>query len=175
VDTLIEAARGLLSSQGHELSTVTLERVADTLHAAALDEDARAAVGEGRLERELRHVGMVGGAQAVSAPTGTRDPVVPKATGRTAKAQPSTSREEREAAKRAQRERQEARRTARAAEADARRRSERAARAVNAAEERRDRAAEALEQAEQELADARAEAQAAAEDHGQAKAALEQQ
>ncbi len=58
VDELVRAARGLLSSEGHELSPAVVERVADTLHAAALDEDARAQVREGRLERELRHIGL---------------------------------------------------------------------------------------------------------------------
>ncbi|HEV2775045.1 MAG TPA: hypothetical protein VGV90_05600, partial [Solirubrobacteraceae bacterium] len=58
VDELVQAARGLLSSDGHELSPAVVDRVADTLHAAALDEGARAQVREGRLERELRHVGL---------------------------------------------------------------------------------------------------------------------
>ena len=58
VDELVQAARGLLSSEGHELSPAVVERVADTLHAAALDEGAREQVREGRLERELRHVGL---------------------------------------------------------------------------------------------------------------------
>ena len=58
VDTLVEAARGLLSSDGHELSPAVVERVADTLHAAALDAGAREQVRDGRLERELRHAGL---------------------------------------------------------------------------------------------------------------------
>jgi hypothetical protein len=58
VDELVRAARGLLSSQGHELSAAVVDRVADTLHAAALDEAAREQVREGRLERELRHIGL---------------------------------------------------------------------------------------------------------------------
>ena len=58
VDALVEAARGLLTSGGLELSEPVVERVADTLHAAALDEDAREQVQEGAPERELRHVGL---------------------------------------------------------------------------------------------------------------------
>jgi hypothetical protein len=58
VDELLQAARGLLSSGGHELSPTMLERVADTLHAAALDTEARERAAAGRLERELRYVGM---------------------------------------------------------------------------------------------------------------------
>ncbi|HYZ82397.1 MAG TPA: hypothetical protein VE571_14065, partial [Solirubrobacteraceae bacterium] len=61
VDGLVNTAKGLLSSSGQELSAATLERVADTLHAAALDDEARAQVTEGRLVRELRHVGLGGG------------------------------------------------------------------------------------------------------------------
>jgi hypothetical protein len=58
VDALTRAAGGLLSSQGHELSGPMLERVRDTLHAAALDRDARNLIADGCLERELKHVGI---------------------------------------------------------------------------------------------------------------------
>lgn len=57
-DALTESARGLLSSEGHELTQATLDKVSDTLHAAALDEDARGEVQDGCLVRELRHVGL---------------------------------------------------------------------------------------------------------------------
>jgi hypothetical protein len=67
VEALIASAHGLLTSEGHELSQAVIDRVADTLHAAALDDDARAEVDEGRLERELRHAGL--GAGGLSAPT----------------------------------------------------------------------------------------------------------
>jgi hypothetical protein len=68
VDKLTELAHGLLTSGGDELSPAVAERVAETLHAAALDEQARAAVAGGRLERELRHVGLGGGLSATAAP-----------------------------------------------------------------------------------------------------------
>jgi hypothetical protein len=58
VEDLVTKARGLLTSEGYELSTAIIERVGDTLHAAALDEAAREQVRDGRLERELRHVGL---------------------------------------------------------------------------------------------------------------------
>jgi hypothetical protein len=58
VDGLVEIARGLLGSAGDELSATAIERVADTLHAAALDEGAREQVRAGCLERELRHIGL---------------------------------------------------------------------------------------------------------------------
>ena len=147
VDELSQAARGLLSSQGHELSATIIERVSDTLHAAALDDDARNHVRGGRLERELRHVGL-----------GTTGPVPRAAPGRA-----KDKAVERAAAE----ERATARAGARAAEREARRRAERAVRAAEMARERHDRAAEALEAAEQALAAAdkeQAEAEAQLED-----------
>jgi hypothetical protein len=58
VDELVERARGLLNASGIELSAAQLDRVRETLHAAALDEAARAQVRGGCLVRELRHVGL---------------------------------------------------------------------------------------------------------------------
>ncbi len=58
VDQLTQRARGLLSSEGHELTVATLQRVSETLNAAALDEDLRAQVSDGCLVRELHHVGL---------------------------------------------------------------------------------------------------------------------
>lgn len=68
VDKLTEIAQGLLSSEGHELSPATLQRVADSLHAAALDEEARAQVQDGCLQWELKHVGFTGAASAATPP-----------------------------------------------------------------------------------------------------------
>ena len=88
VEALVEAARGLLTSGGLELSEPVVERVADTLHAAALDEDAREQVREGRLERELRHVGLglgLGRAQLFAPPPlpSSPSPSPPPRTART--------------------------------------------------------------------------------------------
>ncbi len=58
VNRLTQAAHELLSGEGHEPSAATLERVSDTLHAAARDERARDLVRGGCLERELRVVGL---------------------------------------------------------------------------------------------------------------------
>ena len=129
VDGLTKVARGLLTSEGHELSPTIIDRVSDTLHAAALDDDARAQVRDGRLERELRHVGlgMTPGAVPARAPRRKTTP---------AKAEPKRDR---------------------TAEREARRRLERATRAVSAARERRDKAAQALQEAEQALTDAERE------------------
>ncbi|HEV3391755.1 MAG TPA: hypothetical protein VG057_22210 [Solirubrobacteraceae bacterium] len=152
VDALAGAARGLLSSDGHELSPTIVERVSDTLHAAALDDEAREQVREGRLERELRHVGLgvlgapPAGARPAGAPAPPRKKKPATANKRPAadRAAERAAREERE---RAQRERAEARAAAR----EARRRAEHAERAHRVAAERRDRAAEALREAESQL------------------------
>ncbi len=156
VDVLSQAARGLLSSEGHELSPTILDRVSDTLHAAALDDDAREQVREGRLERELRHVGL----GTMAAPSG-RAPKSAAPRKVKAKAEPKRTKDEK-AVRAAAEERTRARAEARAAEREARRRAERAVRAADMARERRDRAAQALVEAVQALAEAdreRAEAE----------------
>jgi hypothetical protein len=58
VDALVEAARGLLTSEGRDLGDTTLERVRETLHAAAIDPEAREDVAAGRATRELAHAGL---------------------------------------------------------------------------------------------------------------------
>ena len=67
VDELVNAARGLLTSEGQELSPAVIERVGETLHAAALDDEARQQVRSGTLQRELRHVGFGAGTGAGNA------------------------------------------------------------------------------------------------------------
>jgi hypothetical protein len=187
VDTLVQLARGLLSSGGHELSAVTIERVAETLHAAALDDDARAQVSEGRLVRELRHVGLGAGlGAAVAAPRarpasgrGAKparrggdggDGGGHKATRRDAEAARQSVRE-REAAE--HRERENARKQARAVERDAGREVDRAQRALRTAQERQARAAEALRQAESAAQEAQAGVDAAIAAHRQAERQLD--
>lgn len=190
VDALVEAARGLLDADGHELSASVLERVADSLHAAALDEAAREQVRDGRLERELRHVGLGLGesAFAVAPPAAAKPKTKPQAKAgepaakeaverRETKAERAArARREREVAaeiKRAERERAEARKAARATEMAARRRVERSGHALRAAEERRERAAQALADAEAALAAAQAEAREAADAQRAAQEELE--
>jgi hypothetical protein len=168
VAKLVEAARGLLSSEGHELSPVVLERVSDTLHAAALDERARAEVEHGCLRKELRHVGL--GVELAAVPSG--------ASSRSAAGKPRPSRKaaasdaDRRSAQ-AERERSERLRAARRAEAEASRAAERARQALKSAQQRRDGAVESLAQAEAALADARGRAEQAAVTHKQARDALE--
>jgi hypothetical protein len=55
---LVEAAAGLLDHRGHSPTRQTLEKVSDTLHAAALDPEVRAEAVDGRLVVERRHVGL---------------------------------------------------------------------------------------------------------------------
>jgi len=150
VETLTGAARGLLTSEGHELSPTIVERVTETLHAAALDGDARRQVTDGRLERELRHIGL-GVAAGTPAPAPVQRTPAPKRTAE-ARKQPDADRGlEREARRRVERE------ARRRVEREARRRVERAERGAELALERHGRAAEALEAAEAELAGAQAE------------------
>ena len=186
VERLVDTARGLLTSQGQELSATVVERVADTLHAAALDEGAREHVREGRLERELRHVGLGLGesaskAQAAAPRAAKSKPRArksaatrgPTETARGERERPARAAKQRTAQQRADPEQTAARKTARSAEASARRRSERAAHALRAAQERRDRAARALDEADDALAAAREEAVAAADAQQRAQAELE--
>ncbi len=195
VNQLTEAARGLLSAEGHDLSAGTLARVSETLHAAAREQQARDLVRIGCLERELRLVGL-GSDAAVSGPvardrraTGagplrTPDSASPERVRlpqrQAEREQTERDRAERERAERERVERQRAAReraarltAARQAEVDARRHRDRAARELDAAQERRDRAAQALHDAEGALADARAQADAAANDHRSAQQALQ--
>ncbi len=192
VAALVDAGRGLLSSEGDGLSATVLERVADSLHAAALGDEARRAISAARLERELRHVGL--GVDTLSAPaagSGAKPAGKPrgksKATAKqpppkaarsagpapaasAATAAPAATAAARPAA--AAKERAQERRAARIAEADARRHVDLTTRALRAAEERRDRAAEALSEAKQAVANATAEARAAAAAHARAKVKL---
>ncbi len=193
VDGLVAAARGLLSAGGHELSPATLERVAETLHAAALDDEARRQVSDGRLVRELRHVGLGGGLGAApAAPTRATPAPDRRRPGRARREAASgprrgageagagageTEREAANARKAAEaaerREREEARRQARATEREAAREVDRARRALRTAEERRARAAEALRQADAARHEAQAGVQAAQAAHRQAKQRLD--
>jgi hypothetical protein len=184
VDALVKAARGLLTSDGHEPSAATLDRVGETLHAAAVDDDAQQLVRDGRLERELLHVGFGLGDAAVAPArraTSARRKRVPdgvaRARGAATRARDSSDNRERIAreraeSQRAERDRAKARKAAHAFEADARRHFTRAARAVALAEERRERAQSAMRDADEALAAARAEADAAAAAHRNAQEQL---
>jgi hypothetical protein len=172
VDALTGTVRGLLTSEGGELSQPIIDRVADTLHAAALDDAARDQVREGRLERELRHVGLggLGSPQAPVPPRRRAEPRAPKGSARARSAGRENAQGEVEAARAKAEAQAKARAEARATEREARRLVERATRAATAARERRDRAAEALgetqielDRAEADLQEARAQLQDAEE------------
>jgi hypothetical protein len=126
VERLTRAARGLLSSEGHELSPAMLDRIAETLHAAALESEARDQVEHGCLDRELRRVGL-------------------DAAGLGAEPAPRSAKKKSGGSVGALRKR----------ETDSRRAVERAARDLRAAEERADAAAEELAAAKESLAEAR--------------------
>jgi hypothetical protein len=174
VDTLIGAARGLLTSEGHELSPTVIDRVAETLRAAALDPDARSQVSEGRLERELRHVGLgFLGDSGPAAPAPAPKRKAPAPQGKQDQARKAAEVRERERAEARERERAHALKDARATEKETRRELERSQKAADSAQARRDKAAAALDDAERELADAQAQAEAAAAAHDQAAQALD--
>ncbi len=173
VDALVQIAQGLLSSSGHELSAATVERVAETLHAAALDDDARGQVSEGRLVRELRHVGLGAGLGAAGAPA-ERQALKDRNTVKDRKAvKERKAVKDRKAEDAQRREREKARQRARAVERDAAREIDRAERALRSAQDRETRAAEALRQAQAAVQEAEAGVEAAAAAHRQAKERLD--
>lgn len=160
VSALVDAARKLLADEGQDPSATVLERVSETLHAAALEDDARQSVAQGRLERELRHVGLGMGASGA-----TRSPAKTRRGAQSPKTKARKQAADKRAEQAAARRRAEARKRAEADEVDARRHAERAAKALQAAERRRSRAADALEEAETALDAARRAAKAAEVDH----------
>ena len=179
VEPLVDAARGLLTGSGGDLSETTIERVRQTLHAAAIDPDAREEVAAGRAVRERAPQGLFGG--GVEAP--------PRARGRAERApkaepEPRGRRTAEPGAKRgrsttdaatARRERErEAAAARRAREEAARERREAAARerARKAAEQRVAKAERALAAAEARTADAAERLESARRDERAAAEAL---
>jgi hypothetical protein len=184
VEPLVDAARGLLTASGGDLSEATIERVRQTLHAGAIDPDAREEVASGRAVRERAPQGLFGGGVA-EAPAPAPRARKAEARGKAAtakrggKAEPAPAQRDsradaaakREAAKRERdevaRERKEAAARDRARRA-AEQRVAKAEKALATAEQRTADAAERLEQARgseraaaEALAEARAELRAA--------------
>jgi hypothetical protein len=172
LEALLDRARGLLSSEGHELSQATLDRVADTLHAAAVEEGARTQVREGCLEKELRHAGLGGAGAGFGAAAPIRRAGGERTRSRTESDRPTQRADT--GRQRADTGRQRARRleAARKAESEARRAVRRAERDVRQAQERRDRAAAALTEAEDELETARQKVGEAEREHQRAREEL---
>jgi hypothetical protein len=164
VESLMERARGLLSSEGHELSQTTLDRVADTLHAAAVDADVREQVQEGCLQKELRHSGLGGAGAALGAPAPA--PRKGARAGSTAERQPSPRPADRQRTKRLE--------AARKAESAARRAARQAERELKQAEARRDQAAATLAESEDALDAARHKVEEAEHEHARAQQELDQ-
>jgi hypothetical protein len=175
VGDLVSAARGLARDEGF-LSDAVLDRVRETLHAAATDNDARAEVEAARLDRERRPAAFGGvegfavapPARARPAPTKRPRPPQPADRKPAAEGEADREREDRERERRAaardrRRELQAAVREAKAAERDAGRRRREAERAAHDAERRFARARADLDAAEAAEREAAACRQAAEE------------
>jgi hypothetical protein len=171
VEPLVDAARGLLTASGGDLSEATIERVRETLHAGAIDAEARDEVASGRATRERAPQGLFGGgavpAPAPAAKKGKAEPAAkPKGKAKPAakpKRDAAAAKREREAAARERKEAAARERARKAAE----QRVAKAERALAAAEGRSADVAQRLEEARHEeraaaeaLAEARAELRA---------------
>ncbi len=175
VSRLVERAPGILESEGQTPSQTILDRVAQTLDAAALDEDARGLVEPGCLERELQHIGLGSGSlSAQSAQSAQSAKSAKSAQAKKPKAKRSEESGSRALQKRQERAHAEQIKAARTAEQDARRIAGRADRELSQAQARRDDAANALAEAEDELAQAGDRAERAADQHRQAEETLRQ-
>jgi hypothetical protein len=195
VRELLEAAEGLLGSDGHGVSQATMERVGETLRAAANDQDARQQVAGGCLTRELRFVGVGIGVSAPSSVTrepstkttpekekapsrGTDKRHTGRRDGRKAKDETAAKAQEAEATRNAEAERVAARertaaiKAARRAEAEARRAATRADKELAAAQARQHEAAVSLQEAETSLSAATQRAKDAASELTAAEQAL---
>jgi hypothetical protein len=139
IDRLLELAEGLLAEAGHGTGRATLDKVADTLMAATMDEGAADRVSAGRLEREL-------------APPSGFDVVAGQMPTPGKAARPE--RQARERARRAEDRAREAEEAAREADREARRleqQAERIAEEAKRARRRADRAAERARELRQKV------------------------
>jgi hypothetical protein len=140
VRDLTGQARALLREHDAPAGEGTLEDVGETLHAAALDEQAAAAVGQGRLTRELQAIGL--GLTGVAAKSRGKAPArKPAVAPRRTQAAEARLQAARAAAREAREAAEEARRAARVAESDLRKAERRAEQAAG----RERKAAEALD------------------------------
>lgn len=160
---LLQAAEGLLSSAGQALSQTTLERVGDTLRAAAIDPDARDQVKDGCLTHELKFAGLGIGALGDPSPT-------------PAPAKPGTSKPKARPAKdlEAERKHRAALKAAQKTQTEARQAATRAEKELSAAHHKREEAAASLTEAERLLADALQRAEQAADELTTAEKAVEE-
>ena len=176
VDALVSAAAG------PSMSGAVSDRVADTLHAAGLDTDARAQVRGCRLIEELQHVGFGGASLAAgpapSSPGRKRSNMHARREPREGQRHDPPGRSRVEAKRAGERERAEQRRLseeskhARRSEREARVRLEAAERALAKAKQRHEKTRTAFQAAENTLAAAQAEAEAASAAHDTARRGL---
>ena len=179
---LLQDADGLPSAGGQALSQATLDRVGETLRAAAVDDEARNQVADGCLTQELQFVGLGIGGLALSPKEektkggkakGAKDGRAKGERTKTDPAQAERAKAERAKAEReAERQRAAALKAARTEEAQARRAATRADKELTAAQTRRDAAAAELHDAEELLATAAQQAQDAASGLAAAEQAL---
>ncbi len=169
VDALVEAAKELRPG-GRKPTAQTLERLRTTLHAAATDDDVRAALDAGRLVEDASGAGAWGLMEGGDAPAVTPKPrrkTAPKKKDEDAERE----RKEQEAAEKAERERR-AQLEAELREARAERRSRE--RELDRAEKTAERAAKRLEAALAAAEDAREQAEEAKSDLDAAREAAQE-
>ena len=191
VARLVHAGVGLLTAAGRPPRGDILERIGETLHAAAADPALRAEVERGRVVRDQAAVGLgpatgPGFARAGATRRTTRRPAAdpdaapppePAAPPKPRRAKPKVGDAQRKAAAEARAELSSAEAEAKAAErmrASADRAVERATRALAAAEASWDRAREELQSARDELAAAERSAGSAREAADAAEAQVEE-
>jgi hypothetical protein len=141
VRELVVKAAAILSESGGRASEATLDEVGETLHAAALDEEAGAAVAGGRLVKERRAIGLgLGAAGPAPRRAAPREEARPPARVTNAERRHDEARSAATAARQAA---EESERALKRAEREA----SQAAKAAEQAADRERRAAEALERA----------------------------
>ena len=145
---LLRDADGFLDRDGHAPSDATLEKVAETIRAVALDDEARAGFALGRLTRERQASGFGPLAAAASA---TRD------RKGAARGETAAGKEALQKARAAQRERAQELRTAERELASAEREAERAVRRLERARADADRSRSRLAEAESLVAETESE------------------
>jgi hypothetical protein len=169
VETLVDAARGLMTARGADLSEATLERVRSTLHAGAIDPEARDEVAAGRATRERTAAGAFGAGTLAPAPRprkGRRQaPAKPARGGKPARGQVAERAQEQRP-----RERDVKRERAAERERERDRERERERRAASAAVAR---AQAALDRAREQAADAAERLQRARDRETEAQDALD--
>jgi hypothetical protein len=154
IGELLEAAEGLLSSDGHPLTASTLDRVRETLRAASIDSASREQVEHGCLHQELEFAGL--GIGELSALTHESPPKQTTKSKQTRARDPGKQRETERNAERAReaeaRKQKAALAAARKAEAEAQRTATRAEKELAAAQTQQRDAAVSLREAEGRLA-----------------------